>query len=88
VLIFKRSGSSYCLRTTQTVRRRLSSSSSSSSSCVLVSLSFDPFGCVLLVARNLADGPTDADGPWVEDGQSIFRGALLEVQEAISDSPR
>jgi hypothetical protein len=37
--------------------RRLSVSSSSSSSCVLVRLSFDPFGRVLLVARSLADSP-------------------------------
>jgi hypothetical protein len=37
--------------------RRLSAGSSSSSSCVLVRLSFDLFGRVLLVARSLADSP-------------------------------
>jgi hypothetical protein len=42
--------------------RRLSASCSSSSSCVLICLSFNLFGCVLLVARSLADSPRDECG--------------------------
>jgi hypothetical protein len=40
-----------------------------------------------IVREVSADSPPDADGPQVEDGRSVFRGAVLVVREAFSDGP-
>jgi archaeosine-15-forming tRNA-guanine transglycosylase len=68
--------------------RRLSANSLSRFSCVLIRLSFDPFGRVLLVAQGLADSPRGEAGQSVRRGRSVFLGAVLKVREAISDSPQ
>jgi hypothetical protein len=74
--------------------RRLSASSSSSSSCVLVRLSFDSFGRVLLVHKvwrtvceESPNSPRGVDGPRVEDGRSVAEGGVLVVQERFSEGP-
>jgi hypothetical protein len=100
VLTFKRSGSSCCLRTTQTVRAPLVDSSRGGFQpafhgvlhvFLFAFLSIHLAVCFWLqkvwrtVREERSDSPRDADGPWVEDGQSGFRDAVLEVRVAFSD---
>jgi hypothetical protein len=55
---------------------------------------FRSIGCVLLVARGLADSLQErpdslssADGQRVEDRPSVIEGAVLEVRGLFSDGP-
>jgi hypothetical protein len=89
VLTFKRSGSSCCLRTTRTVRASLADGPRGGfQPTVRQGFRVFSFGRVLLVAQGLADSPRGEAGQSVRREQSVFRGAVLEVWEAISDSPQ